>query len=69
MNQNKQTVKQNKQTTLLPPPKLPKNSLEMALEARWQRILLQIFSSNLCVVLGKGVNAENVLRKKEYMVM
>lgn len=32
----------------------------MCLEVEWQRILPQIFSQNLYVVLGKAVNAENV---------
>lgn len=36
----------------------------MFLEMEWQRILPQIFSPNLCVMLEKAVNAENVLRKK-----
>lgn len=66
---NKATKQTHTWNAPCPTPNCQKTLWKMTLKARWQRILPQIFSSSLCVLLGKGVNAENVLRKKEYVAM
>lgn len=46
---------------------LKKKIWKITLKVEWQRILPQIFRPNLCVLLGKAVNAENVFRKKGFL--
>lgn len=62
-------TKTNNATKQTPHPQLPKNPLEDGFESHMAKNSAPDIQLKLCVVLGKGVNAENILRKKEYMVM